>query len=63
MIVNVLEARDMPIANKDHASADPYVIVTVHDGYHREQVRARTRTTGASVRACERAERARERAE
>ena len=38
MIVNVLEARDMPIANKDHASADPYVIVTVHDGYHRDQV-------------------------
>ena len=38
MIVNVLAARDMPVANRDNASADPYVIVTVHDNMHREQI-------------------------
>lgn len=37
MIVNVLAASDMPVANRDNASADPYVIVTVHDSMHREQ--------------------------
>ena len=28
----------MPVANRDNASADPYVIVTVHDSLHRDQV-------------------------
>ncbi len=37
MIVNVLGCHDMPVANKDHASADPYVVVTVHDGFHKDQ--------------------------
>ena len=38
MHVSVTGARDMPVANKDEASADPYVIVTVHEGHHRDQV-------------------------
>jgi len=38
MIVNVLAAANMPSINRDHASADPYVVLTVHDTYHRDQV-------------------------
>eukprot|EP00520_Triparma_pacifica_P015191 CAMPEP_0118641864 /NCGR_PEP_ID=MMETSP0785-20121206/5531_1 /TAXON_ID=91992 /ORGANISM="Bolidomonas pacifica, Strain CCMP 1866" /LENGTH=653 /DNA_ID=CAMNT_0006533381 /DNA_START=150 /DNA_END=2107 /DNA_ORIENTATION=- len=38
MIINVLGAQNMPSVNRDHATADPYVVVTVHDTYHRDQV-------------------------
>ena len=38
MIVNVLAAQNMPSVNRDHATADPYVVVTVHDTHHRDQV-------------------------
>jgi hypothetical protein len=53
MLLNILAARDMPIANRDHSSCDPYVIMTVHDGYHREQVCRYDTTTQYGMLDCE----------
>jgi hypothetical protein len=38
-IVNVLSVEDMPIANKDSFSADPYIVATAHDRSRAQMIR------------------------